>query len=422
MLMRKTKRMIGLGAMALCLSVLSASAQDMTTFRGPARDGQYAETGLLKQWPADGPEMLWETNDVGKGYSTPVIVGDRLYVTGMNENENQETFNAYTLDGKKVYTIAYGKPWRENYPETRTTPTIVDGKAYMVSGSGEVVCINIADGKIVWRIDGLSTYGGRTGHWGTAECPLVYDNKVIYTPGGSQTSMVALDKETGKEIWKTKSLRANSAYISPILVTWKGKRQIIGGIEQVMFGVNPDNGDIEWTFTDWPSPNTYENIAPNSPLFKDGSFFFSEGYDTGGFMIKLNDTMTAATKVWKTDDLDTHHGGYVLIDGVIYGSNWVNNNAGNWVAIDWNTGKTLYNTGWSGGKGKGSTVAADGMLYTHDERRGFVGLVRPSKDKYDVVSEFRVSKGSGPSWAHLVINRGVLYVRHGEYMAAYKVK
>lgn len=405
------------------LMTASVSAQPFQGFRGPERNGTYSnESNLMKQWPDGGPQLLWENSVIGQGYSSPVVVGDKLYITGMNEDKNQEVFFAMTLDGKLLYQTPYGKPWRDSYPETRTTPTIDGGKAYVVSGSGEVVCINVADGKIVWRVDGLTTYGGQTGHWGTAECPLVYDNKVIYTPGGSQTAMVALDKETGKELWKTKSLSQGSAYISPILVTWKGKRQIIGGIQQVIFGVNPDNGEVEWTFTDWPSPNRFENIAPNAPLFKDGQIFFSEGYDTGGYMVKLNDSMTAATKVWKTDDLDTHHGGYVLIDGVIYGSNWLNNNSGNWVAVDWNTGKTLYNQAWSGGKGKGSTVAADGMLYTYDERRGFVGLVRPTKDKFDVASEFRVSKGSGPSWAHLLINNGILYVRHGEYLAAYKVK
>lgn len=418
---------------AVCCVGLIVSAQVPSShgFRGANRDGIYSEEkDLMKQWPAEGPQLLWENMEIGKGYSSPVVVGDRLYVTGMTEDEKQETFHAFSLDGKKVYTVAYGHPFDQNYPETRTTPTIDNGKAYVISGMGEVVCINCTDGKILWRVDGKSQYGSKTGNWGTAECPLVYDNKVIYTPGGDNTAIVALDKETGKELWKSKSLNDGRAYVSPTMIEWKGKYQMIASTQHVVFGVNPANGEIEWEFTDWgrpdggrPMANGYrpENIAPNSSLFHDGMLFFSQGYDIGGYMLKLNDTLTGATLAWKTDDLDTHHGGYVLLNGVIYGSNWINNTNGNWTAIDWNTGKTIYNTAWKGGKGKGSIIAADGMLYAYDERRGFVGLVQPGNE-LNVVSEFRITKGEGPYWAHLVINNGVLYARHGSVLQAYKIK
>lgn len=214
------------------------------------------------------------------------------------------------------------------------------------------------------------------------------------------------------------------------MIEWKGKRQMIASTQHVVFGVTPANGEIEWEFRDWgrpdggrPMANGYrpENIAPNSSLFREGMLFFSQGYDIGGYMLKLNDTLTDATLAWKTDDLDTHHGGYVLLNGVIYGSNWLNNTSGNWVAIDWNTGKTIYNTAWKGGKGKGSIIAADGMLYAYDERRGFVGLLQPGSE-LNVVSEFRITKGEGPYWAHLAIHNGVLYVRHGSALQAYKIK
>ena len=131
--------------------------------------------------------------------------------------------------------------------------------------------------------------------------------------------------------------------------------------------------------------------------------------------------MKSVTRAWKNNDLSTHHGGYVLLNGIIYGSNWINNNNGNWVGVDVKTGNTIFNTAWKGGKGKGSTVAADGMLYIYDERRGFVGLQQPGNE-FNVVSEFRITKGEGPYWAHLVINNGVLYVRHGSALQAYKIK
>ncbi len=405
------------------LEIVYSSDQDVTQFRGPNRDGIYsAESGLLKEWPEGGPQLIWENSDLVQGYSSPAVLEGMVYITGMNEDKNQEVFFAIDKTGKTVYQTVYGKPWKDSYPETRTTPTIVDGKAYVISGMGEVVCIDIADGSIVWNVDGTATYGSTTGNWGTAECPLVFDNKVIYSPGGSQTTVVALDKESGKEIWKSRSLGEARNYAQPALITWNGKRQIVGATRNLYYGIDPENGEVQWTAGGWYPPSSWENIAPNGPLFKDGILLFAQGYGINATAFRLADDMKSVTVAWKNNDLSTHHGGYVLVNGVVYGSNWINNSNGNWVAIDWNTGNTLYNNAWSGGKGKGSTVYADGMLYTYDERRGFVGLVRPTTDKFDVVSEFRITKGSGPNWAHIVISNGIMYVRHGEYLAAYKVK
>lgn len=414
-----------------CLTANEANAQTPYGWRGPTRDGIYPESGLLKNWPTDGPEQLWETLDAGKGYSSPVIVDNHLYLTGMNEDETMEIFSAYTLEGKKVYEIEYSKPWDQTYPETRTTPAIENGKAYVISGSGEIACINISNGDILWKVDGGNLFERKTGIWGTSECPLVFDNKVIFTPSGDQTTMVALNAETGETVWKSHPLGDAGAYVSPMLITYKGKRQIIGSTGKNVIGVNPENGNIEWTFSDWgrPAPENPDpdkpvlaNIAPNTPLYKDGRIFFCHGYDIGAYMLQLNDDMTGVTLAWNNNDLDTHHGGYVLMDGIIYGSNWINNNTGNWVGVDWNSGETKFEETWKGGKGKGSTVAADGMLYCYDERRGSVGLVRPGTDKFDVVSEFRITKGEGPHWAHPVIVDGVLYMRHGTALMAYKVK
>jgi len=417
----------------MCFAAIELVAQTPHGWRGTERNGYYKETRLLKSWPADGPELLWAVEDVGSGHSSPVIVSNRVYITGMNADETKETFSAYSLDGKKIYTIEYGKPWDKTYPETRTTPAIQNSKAYVISGSGEIVCINIADGEIVWKVDGATVFERNTGNWGTSESPLVFDDKVIYTPSGDQTTMVALNTQTGELMWKTKSLGDIGCYVSPKLITYKGKRQIVGSTGVNVFGVNPYNGTIEWTFKDWGDPptpypanrvqgNTVRvNIATNTPLFHDGRIFFGHGYNVGGFMLQLNDDLTDVSLLWKTADLSTHHGGYVLVDGIIYGSNYTNNASGNWAAIDWETGETKYNESWQQ-RAKGSIITADGMLYCYEERRGTVGLVRATPEKFDVVSEFRVTQGTGPHWAHPVINSGVLYIRHGTALMAYKIR
>ncbi len=188
---------------------VSATAQTPAPdgFRGPRHDGWYPqESGLMKTWPDNGPRKLWENLEIGKGYSSPTVIGDKVYLTGMTEDEKQETFMALDAKtGKILYSTAYSPAWGQAYPETRTTPTIYKGKAYVISGSGEVVCMDIADGRIVWKVNGIQAYQSAIGNWGTAECPLIYDDKVIYTPGGPQTTIVALDAATGKEVWRSES-------------------------------------------------------------------------------------------------------------------------------------------------------------------------------------------------------------------------
>ena len=416
---------------AFCAAT-SLSAQSHFGFRGPARNGVYPETGLLKTWPADGPQLLWITEDAGKGYSSPVIVGDRLYITGLNEDGDQEIFLAYTLDGKKVYETAYGTPWKKSYSETRVTPTVKGDRGYVISGTGDVTCINITDGAIVWKINS-SAFGIVYGSWGISECPLVFGDLVIFTPCGEQTTMVALNAATGETVCKSESLGVSTNYAAPVLVEHKGKKQIVGITGKYIIGVHPETGKIEWTFSDWgrdyrirvaPEARLFseENTSPNMPLYSNGRIFISSGYEFGSFMLQLNEDATGVHLVWRNDDLDTHHGGLVLVDGTIYGTNWISNSQGNWMAVDWNSGATRYNTPWDGGKGKGSIITADNMLYCYDERRGTVGLVKPNPEKFDVVSEFRITKGDGPHWAHPVINNGILYIRHGSALMAYKVK
>ncbi|MCD7976635.1 MAG: PQQ-binding-like beta-propeller repeat protein [Tannerellaceae bacterium] len=222
---RKTS-ILSLATVLLCLTQTDGMAQTPHGWRGPDRNGTYYETGLLKEWPAGGPEQLWETLDAGKGYSSPVIVNGKLYLTGMNEDETQEIFSAYTLDGKKIYETIYGSPWKDTYPETRTTPAIEGNRAYVISGAGEVVCLNIENGEIIWKVDGEATFGKQTGTRGTSECPLVFDNKVIYTPGGEQTTMVALHTETGETVWQSPCLGDKSAYVSPLLINHNGKNKL----------------------------------------------------------------------------------------------------------------------------------------------------------------------------------------------------
>lgn len=398
-------------------------AQSTIGWRSPDRNGIYPETGLLKTWPQNGPELLWTITDAGKGYSSPVISGDKIFVTGMDEEEKNEILTAYTLNGKKLYSVTYSPAWNKSYPDTRTTPTVVGDKVYVISGPGEVVCLNAADGKIIWSVNGESKFGVTTNVWGVSESPLVFDNKVIFTPCGNQTTMVALHADTGETLWTTASLNDTCSHVSPLLITHNGIRQIIGFSQEYVYGVNPETGKIEWKFNDWDfvAKRGMDGICINTPLYHNGKLFISNAYEMRSHMLELNENATDVKLLWRNDDLSVHTGGMVLIDDIIYGSNWFNNNNGDWVALDWNTGETRYKTAWEGCS-KGSVIAADHMLYCYEERRGTLALVKPNPEKFDIVSQFRIAEGDGAHWSHPAIHNGILYVRHGNAVMAYKIK
>jgi hypothetical protein len=428
----KSKTLIALTAICLTTAfVMSCNVPTRTAavdgkshgWRGPNRDGIFPATGLLREWAPGGPEMVLKITDIGGGYgwTHPVVVGDRIFITANDANNENEIFFAFTTSGEKLFSTVYGAAFFRSHPGARSTPTIVGDRAFVISGEGEVVSINLNNGNIEWRIDG-NDFGRQFGTWGTVESPLVFDNKVIFSPGGDQTAMMAIDATNGDIIWKSPSLNEASNFSSPILIEHNGVRQIVAIAARSIFGVNAENGEIMWAWTDWgiPSRGTTK-IAPNSPIFRNGRLFISNGYDLESYMWQMNDDLTDITLLWQNVELDTHHGGQVVVDGVIFGSNWFNNNEGYWVAVDWYTGETLWEEPWYGGKSKGSIIAADGMLIIYDDRRGYVGLVRPSRDRLDVVSEFRITQGDGPHWTHPVVHNGILYIRHGSVLMGFNI-
>lgn len=392
--------------------------EDCPQWRGVNRDGVYRETGLLKSWPKEGPKMVWSQDSVGNGYSSPVVVKGKVYITG--EKSRREYLSAFDLQGKQLWQTEYGKAWSGRFEPARTTPTVVDGMIYVISGGGEVVCLDANTGKIKWTVDGIGKFEGETGTWGTCESPLVVDDKVIYTPGGNQTTMVALNKKDGSVIWKSPSLNDKGAYVSPLLITWGGKRQILSVISKYVFSVDVEKGHILWKvdYSEYGGSRRWM-INTNTPLFKDGRIFVTSGYDHGAIMVEVSKDGTSAKCLGETPDLDTHHGGVVLVNGNLYGSNWINNSQGNWVCLDWNTGEKKYETTWGS---KGSIIYADGMLYCYEERRGTLGLVKATPEGFKVVSSFRITKGNHQHWAHPVISDGKLYLRHGRVLMVFDIK
>jgi len=346
------------------------------------------------------------------------VANGMLYVTGVKEKK--EFLAAYTLSGERKWQTEYGSAWTKSFPPARTTPTLADGAAFVISGAGEVVRVNAATGEITWSKNAKTTFGGQVGPWGTAESPLIVDGKVIYTPAGNQTAMAALDMKSGETVWKSPSLNDKSAYVSPILIKHGEKALIVGVTSQYIFAVSPETGDLAWTFNygKESAPKRGGTINCCSPIYYDGGLFVSSGYNHVGVMLTLAETGPPSV-AWTSPDLDIHHGGAVLVEGLLYGSNWINNRQGNWVCVDWKTGETRFEKTW---QTKGSVVAADGMLYCYDEKQGNVALVTPSSKTFDVVSSFKVTLGTQQHWCHPTISDGRLYLRHGDALMAFDIQ
>lgn len=415
--MNTTYRKIVLSLSFFSATFIVAYSQQ-AEWRGPGRSGIYNETGLLKTWPSAGPTMLWEATDIGTGYSSATVTADAIYITG--RKGNNDVLTSFSQEGKKNWEVTYGSASNSNYPDTRCTPTFSNGKLFLVSGMGDLVCIG-KDGKIIWTVNHFQKYSARIPMFGVSESPLVVDNKVIGTPGGSKASMVAFNVENGNVIWETQSINDETNYVNPLVADFGGMKIIVTITMGQMIGVNSATGKLLWKINYEALNNiqTYDRNHVNTPLYRDGFLFAGNGYGQVGVKLKLNADGSAPTVVWKNSDITPHVGGMVLIGNYIFSSTHDSNSKGRWICVDWTTGKTMWITDWYN---KGAIISADGMLYITEEKSGRVGLVKPSAEKLDVVSSFQVIKGTGPYWAHPVIDKGRLFIRHGDYLAVYSVK
>jgi outer membrane protein assembly factor BamB len=388
-------------------------------WRGPDRTGIYNETGLLKKWPDGGPKLLWEADKMGDGYSSVTVTDDAVYVTG--RKDSSDILIALTLDGKRKWETVYGKAWMANHTGSRCTPTYYNGNLFLISGSGDIVCVG-SDGKIKWSKNHYKLYDSKPIMFGISESPLIVDNMVIASPGGKKASVVAFNIADGKVVWETEPLNQEPMYVNPKLIEYAGKKMIVTAMSTNIFAVDAKNGKILWK-VDYAAVNAatgrvMKNHA-TTPIYRDGNILIANGYNWVALKLKLSADGNSVEKVWENRNFDPQLGGVVLLGNNIFGSTHMSAPVDNWVCVDWNTGKTLWATKWYT---RGSVISADGMLYLFEEKSGHVALVKPDATKLDIVSEFQITKGEGPFWAHPVISKGRLYLRHGNALMVYQIK
>ncbi|MCG6185792.1 PQQ-binding-like beta-propeller repeat protein [Maribellus maritimus] len=393
----------------LLLTSFVSDAQIPTKWRGPHGNGIYDETGLLKEWPASGPEIIWHFDDLGEGFSSPVFANDMIYITGGKDNEGY----VIVLDknGKLLWEESYGKEFFESYPGVRSSPTVVGNLLYIYSGYGVLTCMDAKDGSLKWRKDMLNDFDGRNIQWGVTETVVVDGDRVFVTPGGKRNNVVALNRFNGDVIWSSEGKGELSAYCTPLVVELPARKLLVTHTADHLIGLDAADGKLLWSY---PHTNRWA-VHPNTPIYEAGGIFCFSGYGQGGEKLELSADGSSVKEVWKSEKLDSRIGGMVMVDGYLYGSG---DNAREWRCVDWKTGEEKYA---SKDLTKGTLIYADEMLYCYSER-GELALVKTTPEKFDVISQTKVELGSAQHWAHPVINDGKLYVRHGNVLIAYKIK
>jgi len=378
---------------------------------GPNRDNISTEKGLLRQWPAEGPKLLWKYADCGKGYAGVSIVEGRIYTSG--DFGDKEFVLALDLDGKLVWKTENGKSWNGPYPGARTTPTFDQGFLYHLNPHGRLAAFEAASGKEKWALDIRKEFGAELATWAFSENVLVDGGTLFCVPGGPKGRIVALDKTSGKVIWANTELTERAAYCSPILITHNGARQLVTVMQKSIVSVDPATGKTLWTH----KHTTQNDQNVTMPIYHDGYVYASSGHGTGGRLLKLSSDGKSASEVWAAKELDNCHGGVILRDGCLFGSGCRLFNKG-FVCVDFLTGKMLYN---ERKLGKVSVTCADGLLYCLDDG-GKMSIVEADRVGCRILSQFRVPRDNGEAFlCHPVVCGGRLYLRHWNELFAYDV-
>jgi outer membrane protein assembly factor BamB len=399
---------------------------DWPQWQGPDRTAVSKETGLLKEWPKGGPPLAWKVKGLGGGYSAPSVAAGRIF--GMSNRGNEEVVWALAEpDGKELWATRLGGAFGgQSRPQGKEgpgcTPTIDGDLAYALGMGGDLVCLRVGDGKVVWRKSLTADFGGTAPTWSYRESPLVDGDKLIVTPGGREATLVALNKKTGEVIWKARVPGGDAAaYSSAIAIDAGGQRQYVQLLRGGLVGVAAEDGKFLWRY-DHPANRMGINIS--TPLYHDGQVFAASAYNTGGGLAKLSKDGKGGVKaeeVYFTRAMQNHHGGMILLDGYLYGASG-GNEGGYLACLDFKTGKVMWDERGRRGVKKGSVAFADGRIYYRQED-GTMILFEPSPKEYLQRGRFeQPDRSSQPAWPHPVVANGKLYLRDQDVLLCYDVK
>jgi len=401
------RKLAVIAAVALVIGLVPLGGQtpDWYQWRGPNRDGKSPETGLLKAWPAGGPPLAWRTAGAGIGFSSLSASGGRLYTLGgRSDREYVIAFDAAT--GRRVWETAIGRLFYNNMGDgPRGTPTLDGDRLYALGGSGDLACLDVRTGKIVWTRNLLNEFGGRNISWGLSESPLVAGDRVLVQAGGPNAAIVALNTQTGADVWRRHSDEAG--YASAVLATVGGTQQAVFFTAERALGVSVQDGRELWSYR--RVANRTANIA--TPIVAGTRVFVSSDYGTGAALLELSPG--GAREVYFTRDMRNHHSTSVLVGDYLYGFS-----GSILTAMRWADGVVAWR---DRSVGKGSLIYADQRLYLYSEN-GVVGLAEPTPEGYREHGRFRLDVGSSPTWSHPIVSGGRLILRDQDAVYAYDIR
>jgi outer membrane protein assembly factor BamB len=406
---------VGVG---LCVS--PAGAADWPQWRGPQRDGISQEMGLLKEWPKEGPKLVWQVDKAGFGYSTPAVAGDRVYLMGNKGKKDEFVLALNTTDGQQVWQRRVGEVGANlgpQYPGARGTPTVDGDLVFTIGSNGDLDCLEAATGKIVWHKDLRSDFKGMPGNWAYSESPLVDGNVLVCTPGGAEATIVALNKQTGDVIWKSEIPGGDrAAYSSVTIADVGGVKEYVQFLQKGVVGVDAKTGKFLWRYG-----RTAQGSPANIPTpIVHGTFVYSASGRGGGALVELKPGAADPAQIYFSNRLPTAIGGAVKVGDFLYGTN-----SQGLVCADFKTGDIKWK---DRGVGAGGICYADGRLYVHGENNNSVGLVEATSEGYHPKGEFTPANtpdhsGRGPkAWAYPVIANGRLYIRDLDHLWCFDIR
>jgi len=396
-------------------TVFDLVAGDWPQWRGSNRDGISRETGLLQAWPGAGPERIWLDRDIGIGYSAPVVAKGMLFILGTTDGKEQ-LFAKEAKGGKTLWTAALGGILTNNWGDGPRGAATVDGdKVYALGAKGGLICANVGDGKVNWRVEMVKDLGGKVPYWGYTESVLVDGDHVICTPGGKRGTLAAIDKKTGKVIWRSGDWTDGAQYASVVPVELNGQRQLVQLTQKTLAGVSARDGSLLWRNA-WPGRTA---VIP-TPIIDRNQIYVTSGYGAGCRKITVGSTNKVAED-YSNKNMKNHHGGVLLLDGHLYGYS----DGRGWTCQNLKSGKVV----WDSKKlGKGCVFYADKRLYCLGESSGTVALAGANTAGWKEHGRFKLEpqtelrKSSGRIWTHPVVAQGVMYLRDQELLFAFDVR
>jgi len=391
------------------------AVSDWPQWRGPQRTDLSDETGLLREWPADGPKLLWKVEDCGVGFSGPAVVGNTLYILGarggieqLSARDVKSGKERWARDVGEVFEIARGDG-------PRCTATVVGDRVYALGAHGNLVCARATNGELLWNVS-LLDLGGSPPKWGYCESVLVDGGRVICTPGGAEGALAALDATNGDVLWQSKEFTDEAQYASPIVFEWGGERQYVQLTMKSLVGVRASDGKVLWK-SEWPG----ETAVIPTPVYRDGHVFITSGYGVGCKLVRLG-TDFSVTDVYANKVMKNQHGGVILLGDHLYGYS----DQRGWTCQDFATGETV----WTEEEklGKGAIAYADGRFYCFTEKEGWVVLIdaTPSgwneRGRFQLLPDSKLRQERWRRWTHPVVTGGRLYLRNQELLFCYDVQ